>query len=73
MTARLLALPARPAVQKRERPASYWRRAVPLLRIWRRRFREREALAMMNDRLLRDIGLTRCDALREANKPFWRE
>jgi len=26
----------------------------------------------MDDRLLRDIGLSRADAKREINKPFWR-
>jgi Domain of unknown function (DUF1127) len=30
------------------------------------------ALAMMSDRSLRDIGVTRYDATREPNKPFWR-
>ena len=40
---------------------------------WRRRLRDRRALAAMSDRSLRDIGLTRYDALHEADKPFWRE
>jgi uncharacterized protein YjiS (DUF1127 family) len=39
---------------------------------WRRRLRDRRALAAMSDRSLRDIGLTRYDASCEANKPFWR-
>jgi uncharacterized protein YjiS (DUF1127 family) len=39
---------------------------------WRRRSRDRRALAMMSDRSLRDIGVTRYDATWEANKPFWR-
>jgi len=39
---------------------------------WRRRSRDRRALATMSDRSLRDIGLTRYDAAREASKPFWR-
>jgi uncharacterized protein YjiS (DUF1127 family) len=30
------------------------------------------ALATLCDRSLRDIGLTRYDADREARKPFWR-
>jgi uncharacterized protein YjiS (DUF1127 family) len=73
MTARSIALPARPAVRERERPASYLRRALALLDIWRRRLRDRRELALLDDRSLRDIGLTRYDALREARKPFWRE
>ena len=39
---------------------------------WRRRSRDRHALAEMSDRSLRDIGLTRYDATYEASKPFWR-
>ena len=37
------------------------------------RSRERQALARMSDRELRDIGVTRYEALQEANKPCWRE
>jgi uncharacterized protein YjiS (DUF1127 family) len=40
---------------------------------WFRRMESRRELAALNDRALRDIGLTRVDALREADKPFWRE
>jgi uncharacterized protein YjiS (DUF1127 family) len=43
---------------------------------WIARFRQRRALreiVELNDRhLLRDIGVTRDAALREAEKPFWR-
>lgn len=42
------------------------------IREWRRRSRERRALAEMSDRSLQDIGLTRYDANWEASKPFWR-
>ncbi len=34
--------------------------------------RERAQLRALNDRELRDIGITRYDALHEAMKPFWR-
>lgn len=37
-----------------------------------RRSRERSALARLDKRLLKDIGVSRFDAMREANKPFWR-
>jgi len=40
---------------------------------WRQRRRYRAYLATMDDRDLRDIGLCRSDAEREANLPFWRE
>jgi uncharacterized protein YjiS (DUF1127 family) len=73
MTAPSMALPARPAVRERRRPASHLRRALALFDIWRRRFRDRQALALMDERSLRDLGVTRYDALYEARKPFWRE
>jgi uncharacterized protein YjiS (DUF1127 family) len=37
------------------------------------RARQRRALACLDDRLLRDIGLSRAAAAREAAKPFWRD
>lgn len=39
---------------------------------WSTRYRERCALARLDDYLLRDIGLTRAEARREMNKPFWK-
>jgi uncharacterized protein YjiS (DUF1127 family) len=43
------------------------------LREWRRRRNGRLELARLDERMLRDIGLTRFDAEYEINKPFWRE
>jgi uncharacterized protein YjiS (DUF1127 family) len=39
---------------------------------WQGRAQMRRGLAAMDDRLLRDIGLTRAQASREYGKPFWR-
>ena len=36
-----------------------------------RRHRSRTLLASLDDHMLKDIGLTRADAEREAQKPFW--
>jgi uncharacterized protein YjiS (DUF1127 family) len=36
------------------------------------RRRQRRALAQFDDRLLSDIGISRCDAEREVEKPFWK-
>jgi uncharacterized protein YjiS (DUF1127 family) len=47
--------------------------SVALLREWHRRSRDRAALASFDDRLLRDIGVSRIDVLVEINKPFWRQ
>ena len=45
---------------------------IALLKTWRRRAYERQVLVTMSDAMLRDIGITRCDAMNEASKPFWR-
>ena len=50
-----------------------WDHTVATLREWCRRIREREELAQLDERMLKDIGLTRADARFLSNKPFWRE
>ena len=40
---------------------------------WRRRIDDRNRLAVLDDRMLRDIGLTRAEAIYLSEKPFWRE
>ena len=45
---------------------------IALVKMWWRRMEDRRTLATMNDQSLRDIGITRCDAMNEASKPFWR-
>lgn len=47
--------------------------ALGKMREWRRRSRERAQLTMLDDRMLRDIGLTHADREFLANKPFWKE
>lgn len=42
------------------------------LLVWQERDRQRRHLATLDDRLLRDIGISRADAAREAAVPFWR-
>ncbi len=44
-----------------------------LIRLWHRRSRERQQLARLDARMLRDIGITPYDADIECSKPFWRE
>lgn len=47
---------------------------VPVLRhlmIWFERSRQRQALLALDDAVLKDIGLTRADVMREHDKPFW--
>ena len=60
------------SVRHQSRSATGWLYA---LSFWRDRSRQRSRLhelADLNDDLLRDIGVTREEALREAEKPFWR-
>jgi uncharacterized protein YjiS (DUF1127 family) len=42
------------------------------LDLWQRRLRDRDMLLNMSTSQLKDIGLSRADALNEAEKPFWR-
>jgi uncharacterized protein YjiS (DUF1127 family) len=46
--------------------------AVRVVWFWMERSRQRRALAELDDRLLRDIGLTRDEARRECANPFWK-
>lgn len=55
---------------QRERPqTSYW--IYKTLLFWFERWRQRRALAKLDDRLLDDIGVTQTQARQEADKPFW--
>jgi uncharacterized protein YjiS (DUF1127 family) len=45
--------------------------AVDSILTWHERAKTRRQLLMLDDRLLRDIGITRLDARGEADKPFW--
>ena len=41
------------------------------LRIWNSRVRQRKHLGELDNRLLKDMGLTRHDVHNELRKPFW--
>lgn len=43
------------------------------LALWHERARERRALAELPAELLKDIGVSRAEAMREAQKPFWKD
>jgi uncharacterized protein YjiS (DUF1127 family) len=45
---------------------------VDILLTWQRRHKDRMHLMALDDRLLRDIGISTADVDREASKPFWR-
>lgn len=46
--------------------------AVDASLTWHRRVADRHALRTMEDRLLKDIGLSQADVEHEVTKPFWR-
>ncbi len=47
-------------------------KAVGFVRAYRRARSERVELLTMSERELHDVGLSRIDAVREAQKPLWR-
>ena len=54
----------------------YLRRCVASLRDMHARARARHELGellRLDNRLVKDMGITRMEAIQEANKPFWRK
>jgi uncharacterized protein YjiS (DUF1127 family) len=47
-------------------------RGLDVLCTWQHRHRGRRALRQLDEWLLKDIGVSRAEAEREARKPFWR-
>jgi uncharacterized protein YjiS (DUF1127 family) len=58
-----------PRTASRRRGLRHW---LALVLAWSARQRQRQALAELDDRMLRDLGLTPQDVRREIEKPFWR-
>ncbi len=46
-------------------------RALDALALWQERAAGRAHLAQMDERMLKDMGVGRAEADREAHKPFW--
>lgn len=59
---------ALPQIAARRPRVSLWQR----IDLWLHRHNSRRHLAELDDYMLKDIGMTRVDADREALKPFWR-
>jgi uncharacterized protein YjiS (DUF1127 family) len=73
MTTTLLQRIAAPAL-----PASrlLWRTVAGVVEYLLRcldRSRQRHVLERLDDAMLRDLGLSRADVMRETDKPFWRD
>ena len=46
--------------------------ATDLFLTWLDRHNQRRQLARLDPRMLKDIGVSRTDAVQEARKPFWK-
>ena len=53
------------------KPINLASRVLERLIVWQERAEQRHALAMLDDRQLKDIGLSRADIVREISRPFW--
>jgi uncharacterized protein YjiS (DUF1127 family) len=67
-----LALTTLTGAPRRRRSAELIRAGLRIGRLMLARSRERQFLAGMDARMLRDIGVTPYEAAAEARKPFWR-
>ena len=57
----------------REAARAFVLNAFRKLALWQQLMQTRHVLASLDDRLLKDIGLSRAQAWHESAKPFWRE
>jgi uncharacterized protein YjiS (DUF1127 family) len=67
---------ALPATRASRRERGLQRRvsvAVARLLRWHELARQRRMLLTLDERMLKDIGITRAEAEREAGRPFWSE
>jgi len=48
-------------------------RSIRAVRQWNHNLKTRRALLAMSDHMLKDIGISRVDALQEGRKAFWRD
>jgi uncharacterized protein YjiS (DUF1127 family) len=53
--------------------AGHYVRINDMIQLWLDRDRQRRALRELNDHMLQDIGISRCDVYRESTKRFWHE
>jgi uncharacterized protein YjiS (DUF1127 family) len=58
--------------RRRQTLAAGFIAAFDLLSDWTERNRQRRALLALSDTMLKDIGVSRADALQEGEKPFWK-
>ena len=64
---------ARPRRDLRFQVPGVLRVVVTTVLRWREVRRQRRALLTLSDELLKDIGISRADAMQEAGRPFWED
>jgi len=52
--------------------AASWTVLWQRLELWAERRRQRRELLRLPDHVLKDLGISRAEALNEAGKPFWK-
>ena len=57
----------------RESGTERFMRFMRTVAFWNERARQRRALSQLSDDLLKDVGVSRADAMREARKSFWQD
>lgn len=60
-----------PLLIRHSQPSNWLNSAASMLRRWLELSRQRRVLAQLDERMLRDIGIDRLDAVRESRRPFW--
>jgi uncharacterized protein YjiS (DUF1127 family) len=55
-----------------QRASEYLQSLATSLRVWRHRSQTRHSLKALSKQHLSDIGISRTEAVVEADKPFWR-
>jgi uncharacterized protein YjiS (DUF1127 family) len=58
---------------KKHRLQAAWTKAILTIKLWQQRYRTRQQLASLDQYALKDIGLSRSEAIKEAQKSFWKK
>lgn len=53
-------------------PFNGLQRLNTLILLWMNRYQQRKLLSALDDHILKDIGISKVDALIESSKPFWK-
>ncbi len=51
---------------------SVLKRIIKIISVWHWRYTQRRQLANLSDNMLKDIGVSRVDAIKVSSRPFWK-